>query len=368
MPTEPVVFVANHSSHADTAAMLAALPRTVRRGLAPAAAEDYFFTHRIKGVLVRGLTGAFPFPRHGCDGLDRARSQLDEGRSVLLYPEGTRSHDGSVGEFRCGVGLLARRGATVVPVGISGTREILPKGRRTPRRAPVAVAFGRPRRFGPDVSPEGVACVLRSDVCALVIEAEHTLAPPKPSLHHRIGMFARSRAALWLVFCWSVAEAMWWPIIPDFLVAPLALAAPRRWIVVAAAATAGSVLGGVVAFHLGSAGDWFLSSAPLLTPRMHEQAATWMTQAGAGGLLQQPLSGIPYKVFALQAAERGLSLPGFLAMSIAARGLRIGVVAAIFAGGGLSLQRVWPRIFGAFLIAYCIVFAFGLSATVATWS
>lgn len=367
VPTEPVVFVANHSSHADTAAILAALPARVRRRLAPAAAEDYFFKGRIKGKLVRALTGAFPFPRHGCAGLERASVLLAEGRSVLLYPEGTRSRDGSVGEFRCGVGLLARRGVTVVPVGVAGTREILPKGMRTPSRAPVAVVFGERRSFGPDESPEDVARALRGDVCALAGQARRTLAPRTVSLHQRVARFARSRAALWLLFGWSFAEAMWWPIIPDFLVAPLALAAPGRWIVLAVAATGGSVLGGVAAFHLGSVGEWLASSAPLLTPRMHEQAATWMSDAGAGALLQQPLSGIPYKVFALQAAQAGLSPLGFGAMSIVARGLRIGAVAAIFAGGGLALQRVWPRIFGPFLVAYCIVFAFGLSATVASW-
>lgn len=233
--------------------------------------------------------------------------------------------------------------------------------------ARLAVAFGEPRSFGADVSAEDIAGTLRGDVCALATKASEALAAPKGSFHHRVSVFARSRAALWLVFIWSIAEAMWWPVIPDFLVAPLALAAPGRFLVLAAAATGGSVLGGVVAFHLGSVGDWFAANAPLLTPRMHEQAATWMEASGAGGLLQQPLSGIPYKVFGLQAGEAGLSFPAFIAMSLAARGLRIAVVAAIFAGGGVALQRLWPRVFGLFLIAYCVVFAFGLSATVESW-
>lgn len=367
VPKEPVVFVANHSSHADTAVLLAALPPVVRRNVAPAAAEDYFFGRRIKGMLVRALTGAFPFPRQGCEGIERACALLTQGHSVLIYPEGTRSQDGSVGEFRCGVGLLAQRGAMVVPVGIAGTREVLPKGRNISRRAPVAVVFGKPRIFGPDVSSKDVAVALRGDVCELTTEATRTRPAAKASPHRRVAQFARSRAALWLVFCWSIAEALWWPIIPDFLVAPLALAAPGRWFVLAAAATAGSVLGGGIAFHLGPAGDWLASKAPLLTSRMHEQAAAWVSEAGGAGLLQQPLSGIPYKVFALHAAEAGLSLPGFIAVSVVARGLRIGAVAAIFAGGGVALERVWPRLFGVFLIAYCIVFAFGLSATVESW-
>lgn len=367
LPAGPVVFVANHSSHADTAVLLAALPRRARRELAPAAAEDYFFKGRLRGWFVRGLTGAFPFPRHGPAGLERACGFLGGGRSVLLYPEGTRSRDGSVAGFRCGVGMLVKRGATVVPVGIAGTREVLCKGNRLPRRAPVAVAFGAPRVFASDMSPEEISRALRRVVCSLAAEAQRDLAPPKPMLYERVATFARARAALWLVFAWAVAEALWWPLIPDFLVAPLALAVPARWFLLTAVATAGSVLGGVVAFQVGGTGEWFASNALLVTPRMNAQAMMWMTEAGAGALLKQPLSGIPYKVFALRSSDAGLGLGAFVAMSLVARGLRIAAVAAVFAGGGLSLQRVWRRTFGAFLLTYCIVFGFGLAGTVDSW-
>lgn len=367
VPAAPVVFVANHCSHADTAALLASLPPRVRRDLAPAAAEDYFFTGRIRGLLVRGLTGAFPFPRQGAAGLERSWALLRGGCSVLLYPEGTRSRDGSVAGFRCGVSILVQRGATVVPVGIAGTHAVLPKGRTVPRRAPVAVVFGKPRRFASHVSPEEVAKALRHDVCSLTAEAGRCLASSKPTLYDRLGAFAGSRHALRLVFAWAIAEALWWPLIPDFLVAPLALAAPTRWLVFAAAATAGSAVGGAVAFHLGGMGEWLPSHAPLLTPRMHEQAVVWMTEGGAGALLKQPLSGIPYKVFAWNSSDLGLDLPAFVGMTLAARGLRIAAVAAVFAGGGIGFRRVWPRVFGAFLIAYSIVFASGLAATVNSW-
>ncbi|HJR46072.1 MAG TPA: 1-acyl-sn-glycerol-3-phosphate acyltransferase [Actinomycetota bacterium] len=367
VPAHPVVFVANHCSHADTAALLAALPRRTRIRLAPAAAEDYFFKGRVRGAIVTALTGAFPFPRHGSAGLDRAAVLLGNGSSVLLYPEGTRSRNGSVGRFHCGVAKLVQQGATVVPVGIAGTGSVLPKGNRLPRRAAVAVVFGEPRSFARNLSPDEVAQALRNDVCSLVSDAQDDLASPKPTLYERVGDFARTRAAVWLVFAWAFAEALWWPVIPDFLVALLALAAPGRWLILAVAATAGSVLGGGVASQLGGVGDWLASNALLVTPRMHEEAAMWMAESGAAGLLKQPLSGIPYKVFALRATDVGLALPSFISMSFVARGLRIGAVAAIFAGGGLALQRVWQRIFGAFLITYCIVFGFGLAATIESW-
>jgi 1-acyl-sn-glycerol-3-phosphate acyltransferase len=362
-----VVFVANHSSHADTAAVLAAMPRDVRRGLAPAAAEDYFFRSRVRGGIVRALTGAFPFPRHGTDGIERAWSLLRSGRSVLLYPEGTRSRDGSIAPFKCGVGILARRGVTVVPVGIAGTKNVLSKGRRLPSQASVSVAFGHPRRFEAHLPPAEIAESLRKDVCRLATEADRARAPKRSTLFERVARFAGSRAALWLVFAWAVAEAMWWPVIPDFLVGVLVLAAPTRWLVLAGTATAGSVLGGAIGFHLGMTGEWVASQALFLTPRMHEQAVMWMSEQGAVGLLRQPLSGIPYKVFALHAADTSMAFPGFVGMSLAARGLRLVAVAGLFAGGGIALRRLWPRIFGTFLVAYCVVFAFGLAATIESW-
>ena len=315
---------------------------------------------------MRALTGAFPFPRHGTQGIERAEALLASGRSVLLFPEGTRSRDGEVAPFRCGAGFLARLGVTIVPVGITGTRDVFPKGARLPRRAPVALVFGKARTFDASLAAEVIAKELRDDVCQLGAEARRNLPAKRPTVHERVAAFATSRAALWLVFGWSVAEAMWWPVIPDFLVAPLALAAPSRALLLAGVATAGSVTGGGVAFHLGGMGEWLTAHAPLLTPRMHEQAVAWMGDEGAVGLLRQPLSGIPYKVFALHAADH-LALPGFVAMSLVARGARIAGVAAIFAAGGVALRRVWPKLFGPFLIAYCIMFAFGLNATINSW-
>ena len=106
------MFVANHESHADTAVVLAALPREVRSRSAPAAAEDYFFSSRVRGVMAALAMGAFPFPRHGSAGLERAERLLAEGWNVLLFPEGTRSRDGRMGRFRPGAGHASYRPAS----------------------------------------------------------------------------------------------------------------------------------------------------------------------------------------------------------------------------------------------------------------
>lgn len=140
LPPVPVVFVANHASHADTVVLLEVLAR--RRPLAVAAADDYWFKDRIKGLALAGSLGAFPFPREGMRGLRRTEELLAAGWSVLIYPQGTRGG----GKFRSGIGRLAAAGAVLVPVGVVGTRHVLPKGSNWPQRHAVSVYIGEALR------------------------------------------------------------------------------------------------------------------------------------------------------------------------------------------------------------------------------
>lgn len=167
-PSEgPLIFVANHASHLDAPAVVAALPRSARRRLAIAAAEDYFYRRRVVGRLVSLGVGAFPFPRRGRLGLDRAEALVASGWSVLLFPEGTRSVDGSQQVFKQGVGhLLLTTGVPVVPVALVGTHAAWPKGQRMPRRGSVCVAFGEAWRPDPHLTPAEIAQELAARCCA----------------------------------------------------------------------------------------------------------------------------------------------------------------------------------------------------------
>jgi 1-acyl-sn-glycerol-3-phosphate acyltransferase len=159
------VVVANHSSHADTAALLAALPPASRPVFA--AAADYWFDVPVRRAAASGLAGILPVRRgeHGAYAalLAAARPALAAGRTVVVYPEGTRSTDGQVGEFHSGaVRLAADCGVALVPVAVLGTRDVLPKHGRL-RPAPMDVRIGAPR------APEATdAARLRSDVLALL--------------------------------------------------------------------------------------------------------------------------------------------------------------------------------------------------------
>ena len=157
---EPVVFVANHSSHMDTPAILRALPRRWRRRTAVAAATDYFYRKRRTAHAVSLLFNTVPMQRSGGGLESDSTSHLDrlirDRWSLLVFAEGTRSRDGSVGRLRSGAAVLAAaHGLAIVPIHVSGTHAVMPPGRwwmrRKPssrglRRQPIEIRFGPPIR------------------------------------------------------------------------------------------------------------------------------------------------------------------------------------------------------------------------------
>jgi 1-acyl-sn-glycerol-3-phosphate acyltransferase/membrane protein YqaA with SNARE-associated domain len=370
----PFVFVANHASHADTALILRAMPPRLRRRLAPAAAEDYFFRSRARGAIASMLIGAFPFPRRGRTGLARAERLLDDGWSVLMFPEGTRSTDGRVGTFKPGVGVLSARGFPVVPIGIAGAREVMPKGRRLPRANPVSVLIGAPIQPDRSLPPAVAAERIRRRVSRLHAAARLLRPPKRRTLMQRARGLAHSRTGLTLVFTWGVAEALLFPIGPDIGVALLAVAAPSRFLPLALASTAGSVAGGAVSYPLGPtpAGALLLEHAPLVTDRMRGHALEALSSGGAGSLIGQPWTGIPFKVFGYQTAAAGVSFGSFLMNSIAGRGFRIILAGGVFAGAAWAPQRLVPgwveRLYALFVVAFLVLFGVGLAGVVSSWS
>jgi 1-acyl-sn-glycerol-3-phosphate acyltransferase len=158
------IVVANHSSHADTAVLLAALPPKAKPVFG--AAADYWFSSRMRRFIATSLAGVLPIQRNSEGAyaalLAAARPALKAGRTVVIYPEGTRSTDGSIGEFRSGALRLAREcGVPIVPVALTGTADVLPKGGRW-SPAPMHVRIGEP------IDPNTVsAAELRTSVLAL---------------------------------------------------------------------------------------------------------------------------------------------------------------------------------------------------------
>jgi long-chain acyl-CoA synthetase len=140
-----VLVVANHSSHLDFGLVTHALGPMGAK-LVVLAAKDYFFNTPLRRFAAVNFSRLIPFDRERAqlESLDDALEELLAGRSVLMFPEGTRSPDGEIQDFKSGVGYLALRSrCDVLPVRIKGTHEVLGRGRLIPRRHPVEVRIGR---------------------------------------------------------------------------------------------------------------------------------------------------------------------------------------------------------------------------------
>jgi 1-acyl-sn-glycerol-3-phosphate acyltransferase len=148
LPDGPFLLCSNHSSHADSAALMTASGRSFR-SFALIGASDYFFRSLRVRVFVSPLMNVIPIDREpGAKALSAClatcrRFVQQTGGSLILYPEGTRSPNGEMRRFKPGAALFTiDLGLPVVPAYVQGTHRILPKGCSVPRVGPVTVRFG----------------------------------------------------------------------------------------------------------------------------------------------------------------------------------------------------------------------------------
>lgn len=164
------VYVANHRSHADSLVILRLLGRRRRRRLLGAVAADYFFANRYVGWCSALLLGGVPIDRSRISrrNLDECVRLVGEGWSLLIFPEGGRHSEPGMQPFKAGAALIAQRtSATVVPIHLTGTHAVLPKGASLPRRHRVEVRIGAPLSVGPDESTRRFAERIESAVADL---------------------------------------------------------------------------------------------------------------------------------------------------------------------------------------------------------
>jgi 1-acyl-sn-glycerol-3-phosphate acyltransferase len=150
------------------------VPEPWRHRLFVAAAADYFFRTPVTSVLSALVIGAIPIERSRVSrrSADRAADLIDDGWSMLIFPEGGRSPDGWGQPFRAGAAYLALRcEVPVVPVHIEGTGRILRKGKTLPTPSTVGVTFGPPLRPAEDDDARRFAAKIERAVAELADEA-----------------------------------------------------------------------------------------------------------------------------------------------------------------------------------------------------
>jgi long-chain acyl-CoA synthetase len=161
----PVVFAANHQSHMDVPVILAALPPRWRYRVAPAMAKEFFkahffpeshtrgawFTNSLNYYLAALVFNAFPLPQREAGARQTLRyvgDLLEQGYSVLIFPEGRRTELGEIDRFRPGIGMIASRlDVPVVPVRLEGLDKILHHTWKMAKPGPARVVFGAPLKL-----------------------------------------------------------------------------------------------------------------------------------------------------------------------------------------------------------------------------
>jgi 1-acyl-sn-glycerol-3-phosphate acyltransferase len=149
-PDRQRVYFANHSSHLDFLVIFASLPLALRRVTRPVAAHDYWSKGRIRRFLSTNVFRAILIDRSRKPGQDdplhEVHCALVQGDSIIFFPEGTRSRDGSLLSFKSGLYHLASRHPLVelVPVYLRNLNRILPKGEIVPLPLLSSVVFGAP--------------------------------------------------------------------------------------------------------------------------------------------------------------------------------------------------------------------------------
>lgn len=159
-------------------------------------------------------------------------------------------------------------------------------------------------------------------------------------LYERAMQWARHRHAPWYLGGLSFAESSFFPIPPDVMLAPMALARPERAWHYALLTTLTSVAGGLLGYFIGLLGfgaieGWLQTSHYWAA---YETATAWFGEWGVIAILIAGFSPIPYKVFTIAAGALSMALLPFALASIVGRGARFFLVAGLMRWGGARME------------------------------
>ena len=367
IPDGPLIVVANHRSHADSAALLAVIGR--QRPVLVVADAEYWLASPIGELLSRTLVGVWPIRRDSevaFQDLAAAGELVQAGVVLVLFPEGTRTRDGKLGRLHSGAFRLAQAtGASVLPVAITGTELAMPVNGGFINRVPVALTLGEQLAVGPTQDDVDFAKIQTASQLTLLTRNEPVAQPG-------IGWKRVRRAAYgWLgplvVFLWAFGEGNVWPLIAEMplllMVGAVGLRWRTLWLITLSAL--GSVLGVVFTWYLTVHGNpvW----EPFTTANMYLEAHRQLATNLGGAFANQMWNGIPVKVYAHEAGALGLDLPTLLG-ALGPRIARIGLLGGLGALGGQLMGRWLKPCLGTIQLVSLALFPLGLAMSIAYWS
>jgi len=169
---EQRIYFANHQSHADLVMIWAALPQELRSITRPIAAKDYWTSSPLREWITTAVFNAIYIDRARTgeqDPLEPLIQALDNGDSIILFPEGTRGHAEEPQPFKAGLYNLAQRfpNVVLVPAWIDNVQRVMPKGEVVPVPILCSVTFGAPVQLEPGEDRAAFLARAREAVIAL---------------------------------------------------------------------------------------------------------------------------------------------------------------------------------------------------------
>lgn len=189
------VYFANHASHLDFVVLWSALPPAVRARVRPVAGADYWRRDALRRWLAGRVFRAVLIERRA-EGersheaivaaaraaVAATAAALDDGSSLILFPEGTRGPGGMPRPFKPGLYHLCRErpGLELVPVWLDHLNRVLPKGEFVPVPLSATATFGAPLRLEPGEERDAFLARAHAALVALWTDRPKTPAPEAP--------------------------------------------------------------------------------------------------------------------------------------------------------------------------------------------
>ena len=167
------IYFANHTSHLDALVIWAALPPAIREKTRMVAAQDYWDAGPIRRYISKSLLKAVLIERENVSlknmPIKVMAEEMKDEYSLILFPEGGRSQDGSLGEFKSGLYYLCRRrpDLELIPIYLNNLNSILPRGKALPVPMLSRVIFGPPMWLEMDERKESFLARTRNAVLKL---------------------------------------------------------------------------------------------------------------------------------------------------------------------------------------------------------
>lgn len=181
---EKKVYFANHASHGDFVMVWISLPKKWRKLARPVAGADYWLKGKFRRFIINNVFNGLLIMRNGNDPkaiTQQMSAALQEGSSLIIFPEGTRNMDDDVTllPFKSGIYHLARENPDVqfVPIWIDNINRVLPKGKLIPVPIICEVNIGQEIQLFPSESKDDFLQRARDAMLALAPEGKRLPAP-----------------------------------------------------------------------------------------------------------------------------------------------------------------------------------------------